>query len=58
MKFHNHVLGGGSASLTVRTEIGLGTIYKFIGAILKKGTLSSQKEADPGRGLPNLRDSE
>jgi hypothetical protein len=43
----------------VRTQIGLGIIYnKFIGAIYKKCTLSSQKEADPGRGLPNLRDSE
>ena len=30
-----YVLGRASASLTVRTEIGLGTIYKFVGAIYK-----------------------
>jgi hypothetical protein len=31
-----YVLGRASASLTVRTEIGLGAIYKFVGAIYKK----------------------
>jgi predicted membrane protein len=30
-----YALGRASASLTVRTEIGLGTIYKFVGAIYK-----------------------
>jgi hypothetical protein len=30
-----NILGRASASLTVRTEIGLGTIYKFVGAIYK-----------------------
>ena len=33
--FGSHVLGRASASLTVRTEIGPGTIYKFVGAIYK-----------------------
>ena len=28
-----YILGGGSASLTVRTKMGLGTIYKFCGVI-------------------------
>ena len=43
VKFHNHVLGGGSASLTVRTEIGLGTIYKFIGVILKRNSILTER---------------
>ena len=30
---NSYVLARASASLTVRTEIGLGTIYKFVGAI-------------------------
>jgi hypothetical protein len=45
-----YVLGRASASLTVRTEIGLGPIYKFVGAIYKieMSILSEKRQIEEG----------
>ena len=50
MVMDGYGLGRASASLTVRTEIGLGTIYKFVGAIYKIeiSILTEQRQIQAG----------
>ena len=52
--FGSHVLGRASASLTARTEIGPGTIYKFVGAIYKIeiSILTEKRQIQEGVATP------